>query len=124
VQIVKGWLDGDTLHERVVDVAGGDNGARVDPLSCEPSGTGARELCATWTDPDFDAAQPSFYYARVLENPTCRWSQRVCLAAGVVCDGDAANVPAGYEDCCSPDHERIIQERAWSSPIWLRPETR
>lgn len=122
IQIVKGWLDGDTVRERVVDVAGGDNGASVDPLSCEPSGEGARELCATWVDPEFDASQPSFYYARVLENPTCRWSQRICRASGVVCEGDAANVPPGLEDCCSPSHVPTIQERAWSSPIWMRPE--
>lgn len=123
IQIVKGWLEGETLRERVVDVAGGDNGARVDTATCEPSGDGARELCAVWTDTEFDPAQSAFYYARVVENPTCRWSQKLCLAAQVTCDGDAANVPAGFEDCCSAEHVPVIQERAWTSPIWIDPGT-
>ncbi len=119
IQIVKGWLDGDELRERVVDVAGGENGATVDTMTCEPEGRGARELCAVWTDDAFDPGEPAFYYARVIENPTCRWSQRVCREAGVVCDGAARSVPPGYEDCCAPEHAKTIQQRAWTSPIWV-----
>jgi len=124
VQIVKGWLEGGELHERVVDVAGGDNGARVDLDTCVPSGEGARELCATWSDPDFDPAEPAVYYARVVENPTCRWSQKLCRRAGVVCEGAARVVPDGFEACCGPEHVPVIQERAWTSPIWSYPEAR
>ncbi len=123
IQIVKGWLEGDTLRERVVDVAGGENGASVDPMTCEPEGAGARELCTVWTDPDFDPAEPAFYYARVVENPTCRWSQHLCREVGVLCEGEAQNVPSGFEACCAPEHVKTIQERAWTSPIWVRPAT-
>jgi hypothetical protein len=121
VQIVKGWLDGSELRERVVDVAGSaDNGASVDPASCETSGPGHDGLCAVWRDPDFDPTQRAFYYARIVENPTCRWSQKLCNARGVRCD-DPATIGEGLEACCSPDHRPVIQERAWTSPIWYRP---
>jgi hypothetical protein len=120
VQIVKGWIAGDTTHERVYDVAGGANGASVDAASCETQGDGAAQLCAVWRDPDFDPAERAFYYARVLENPTCRWSQRLCVAAGVRC-GDSSTVSPGFEPCCAPDHVPAVQERAWTSPIWYTP---
>jgi len=121
VQIVKGWLgdDGKT-HERVVDVVGGPNGASVDPLTCAQRGEGAEQLCTVWRDPDFDAGERAFYYARVLENPSCRWSQFVCNAQGVVCS-DPSTIQAGLEPCCSELHDPIVQERAWTSPIWYSP---
>ncbi len=120
VQIVKGWLDGDTLREETFDVAGGPNDAGVDVDTCTPYGEGATELCTVWTDPDFDAADAAFYYVRVLENPTCRWSQYVCNAAELDCD-DAASVPTDLTPCCSADHQATVQERAWTSPIWYTP---
>ncbi|MEZ4385944.1 MAG: DUF3604 domain-containing protein [Nannocystaceae bacterium] len=80
-QVIKGWLDADGAgHIEVIDVAGGDNGASVDPDTCAPQGDGADSLCAVWRDPAFDPSQRAFYYVRVLENPTCRWSARDCLA--------------------------------------------
>ena len=134
IQIVKGWVDASGAPmERVVDVVGdAANGAGVDPSTCEPTGTGAAELCTVWEDPDFDPTRRAFYYARVLENPSCRWSTRVCQQAGVDpfaadCATQAASKPAAFADCClgttndaflSP----TIQERAWSSPVWYRPE--
>jgi len=125
VQIVKGWLDrsllgSDRLREEVFDVAGGDNGASVDLATCQIRGRGSAELCSVWTDPDFDPRERAFYYVRVLENPTCRWSQRVCNEAGVDCS-DPTTVGAGYEPCCSAAHRRTVRERAWTSPIWYRP---
>ncbi len=107
-------------RERVVDVAGGDNQASVDTRTCERRGRGSEDLCAVWRDPDFDPAQRAFYYARVLENPACRWSQHLCSAAGVVC-GEPATIEPGYEACCGSDHRPIVQERAWTSPIWYTP---
>jgi hypothetical protein len=121
VQIIKGWLDGSELHERVFDVAGTpDNGASVALDTCEPSGAGHDGLCTVWRDPDFDASQRAFYYARVIENPTCRWSQKLCNARGVRCDAPET-IGEGLEGCCAPEHQPVIQERAWTSPIWYRP---
>ncbi len=64
--------------------------------------------CVIWNDPDFDASAPSFWYPRILEQPTKRWSQFQCEAAGR-CD----EFPQAVQD---------IQERAWGSPIWYLPE--
>ena len=120
LQVVKGWAKGNETFERVYDVAcsdGGvpdaathrcpDNGARVDLSDCSySSSSGSAELKALWQDPNFDPEQRSFYYVRVLENPTCRWSTWDALRTG--------NAPR-------PDVETTIQERAWSSPIWFLP---
>jgi hypothetical protein len=143
LQIIKGWVDADgSTHERVIDVAGqAENGAGVDPQTCAPTGRGADALCSVWQDSEFDASQPAFYYVRVLENPTCRWSTLQCQAAGVNpfaqdCSERAAEQTAlahergaegdVYAKCClSPEQEPfyspVIQERAWTSPIWYAP---
>ncbi len=121
VQVVKGWAAGGTTQEQVFDVAcsGGaavdpatnrcpDNGATVDLATCEISAdAGSDELKAVWNDPTFDPSQRAFYYVRVLENPTCRWSTWDALREGVEPRRDV-----------SP----TIRERAWSSPIWFTPE--
>jgi hypothetical protein len=122
LQLVKGWLDeSGQQRERVVDVAGSeDNGASVDTRTCATSSAGHADLCTVWRDPDFDPAVPAFYYLRVLENPSCRWSQRLCVAAAVDCAAPETIKP-GYEACCSADHRPVIQERAWTSPIWYQP---
>ena len=121
VQIVKGWVDASgQTHEKVFDVAGDPStGATVDTATCVQSGPGFGSLCAVWTDPEFDASERAFYYARVLENPTCRWSTYLCNASNIDCSG---TIPSGYEECCNPAVPKTIQERAWSSPIWYRPE--
>ena len=120
VQVVKGWVDEGTTHEVVYDVACSDgltvdqethrcpdNGATVDLDTCAVGdGMGAAELRTIWSDPDFDAGERAFYYLRVLENPTCRWSTWDALRAGVEPRRDVA---------------ATIQERAWSSPIWYTP---
>jgi hypothetical protein len=120
IQLIKGWYDNGELKERVVDVAGGDNGASVDIHTCQQSGEGHRQLCTVWTDPDFNPQAPAFYYARLLENPSCRWSQQICADAGVRCD-NPDTIPEGMENCCAAEHQKVIQERAWSSPIWYTP---
>ena len=120
VQIIKGWVADGATQEQVFDVSCSDglepdsethrcpdNGASVDLATCEISANlGAASLSAHWVDPDFDAAQRAFYYVRVLENPTCRWSTWDAIRSNV-----APN----------PDLHATIQERAWSSPIWYRP---
>jgi hypothetical protein len=120
VQVIKGWVGESGAEEAVYDVACADGrtpeaatgrcaatAATVDQATCEPStGSGAAELSTVWTDPSFDPARRAFYYVRVLENPTCRWSSWEALRAAVE---PPPNVP------------RTIQERAWSSPIWFSP---
>ncbi len=118
VQIIKGSLVSGAPQFQVFDVAGGPNTASVDPATCEPTGPGAESLCGVFTDPDFDPDVPAFYYARVLENPSCRWQAYHCLAAGIDCT-DPATVSEGFEGCC--DQPFSQQERAWSSPIWVVP---
>ncbi len=120
IQIIKGWVEEGEVRERVIDVAGGANQASVDLRTCAPLGTGHDSLCTRWVDDDFDPDAPAFYYARVLENPTCRWSQYVCNDAGVDCS-DPATVPSGLLGCCSEEHRPVIQERAWTSPMWYTP---
>jgi hypothetical protein len=134
VQIIKGWVDaqGET-HERVFEVAGDpENGASVDPQTCDPLGTGFADLCTVWHDPEFDPEQRAFYYARVLDNPTCRWTTRLCQSQGVnplspTCAEEAAAAGAEFANCCireedEPFYSPVIQERAWTSPIWYKPD--
>lgn len=109
-QVIKGWIDADDMaHVVVHDVAGGDNGASVDPVTCEPQGEGADSLCGVWTDPDFDPSEPAYYYVRVLENPRCRWSVADCQSLGDEAPPICDELPTA------------IQERAWTSPIWYTP---
>jgi len=123
IQIVKGWVDADgETHEAVYDVAGDpDNGAGVDLDTCTPTGSGHASLCAVWQDPKFKPDQRAFYYARVIENPVCRWSTRLCNDLGVDCD-NPGSVPTEYSECCGTIVEKTIQERAWTSPIFYQPE--
>jgi hypothetical protein len=72
----------------------------------------AAALCGSWQDPDFDATVPAVYYARVLENPSCRWTAWQCLSL------PKAERPALCDD---GDRPWVIQERAWTSPIWYSP---
>ena len=84
-----------------------ENGATVDARTCKTTpGTGAAQIKGIWRDPAFDRKQRAFYYVRVLENPTCRWSTWDAVRAGAM---------------PQPDLPRFIQERAWTSPIWFTP---
>ena len=116
IQIVKGWVENGEQRQRVWDVVCSsgrtpdesgrcpDTTAGVDPSSCKRTGKeGAPELEVTFSDPDYSAEQPAFYYARVLENPTCRWTTLLANSGG-------AELPA--------DVPATVQERGWSSPIW------
>lgn len=112
-QIVKGWIDAEgETHEKTFDVAGnGLNGADVDENTCQRSGEGHESLCAVWADEEFDPTQDAFYYLRVLEVPTCRWTAYDCATAG--------NEPDGCSDPAIPKTQR---ERAWSTPIWYEAQ--
>jgi hypothetical protein len=122
MQMVKGWLTEDGIRrEAVLDIAGdADNGAAVDINTCETRGKGFADLCTVWTDDDFKPEQQAWYYARVVENPSCRWSQRICAAHGVVC-GEPETIGDGLKGCCVDEHRPVVQERAWTSPIWYQP---
>lgn len=130
IQIIKGWVDSaGKTHESVFEVAGDTSDrAWVDLRTCEPRGRGYADLCAEWTDPDFDANEHAFYYARVFENPSCRWNQFYCASRGVDCskpskaDKDLATYTQfEYQQCCSDVVPKTVQERAWTSPIWFTP---
>jgi hypothetical protein len=120
IQIVKGWLDREgQTHEQVYDVvwSGGRKpgangklppvGNTVNVKKATWTNTiGAPELIAVWTDPKFDPAEPAFYYARVIEIPTPRWTAYDALRFGV-------QMP--------PEVLMTTQERAYTSPIWYSP---
>lgn len=114
IQIIKGWIDAaGEPHEQVFEVAGDpENGATVDLDTCARHGEGFDTLCAVWQDPAFDAQQNAFYYARVVENPVCRWTTWECL-----------RLPAEQrpEICTDETLPKTVQERAWTSPIWYNP---
>jgi hypothetical protein len=119
-QVVKGWLDSaGEVHEQVYDVAwsgdrkpGADGklppvGNTVDVANATWTNTiGAPELVAVWTDPDFDPAQRAFYYGRVLEIPTPRWTAYDAKYFGIT---------------LPPEVRMMMQERAYTSPIWYSP---
>jgi hypothetical protein len=121
VQIVKGWLDADgTPREKVYDVAWSDArvpgedgklpavGNTVDlSIPAWTNTIGASELGAVWQDPDFDANLKAFYYARVIEIPTPRWTAYDAVKFNLDLPD---NIPL------------IAQERAYSSPIWYNPK--
>ena len=123
IQVIKGWVEdpaaGEPMH-RVWDVACSDGreagadgrcpptDATVDIETCEAAGDfGAAELSARFTDPDYRPDVHAFYYVRVLENPTCRWTTRLANGGGVDLPED---IPVTQ------------QERGWSSPVWVRPQ--
>lgn len=122
VQVIKGWVDGQgKSQQHIYEVAGNpENSASVDLSTCQMRGEGYRQLCSVWRDPDFDPKQSAFYYARVVENPSCRWSQYICNANRVDCS-NPDTIGEGLEGCCSDAHRPTIQERAWTSPIWYTP---
>ena len=122
VQIIKGWTElSGKPHEKVYDVACSDgrkaniktglckdSRAKVNLSNCKISKNfGADELKVVWKDPDFNPNLKAFYYVRVLENPTCRWSTWDAIKSGEKPRGDLPST---------------IQERAWTSPIWYVPD--
>jgi hypothetical protein len=119
-QIIKGWLDKDgNVHEKIYDVAwSGDRrpgcdgklpsvGSTVDVANATWTNTiGAPELITVWKDPEFDPSQPAFYYGRVIEIPTPRWTAYDAKRYGVQ--------PL-------PGTAMTVTERAYTSPIWYTP---
>ncbi len=122
IQLIKGWLDASgELHERVYDVAVSDgreisedgntsqlvgNSVNIDTATYT-NDIGDPILSAHWTDPDFDPVEHAFYYVRVLEIPTPRWTTYDAAFFGIK---RPDNVPA------------TTQDRAYTSPIWYTPK--
>ena len=122
VQVVKGWIDasGQTA-ERVYDVVWSDADSRVmrggripavgDTVNREDASytntIGAAQLQTTWTDPDYFAGENAFYYVRVLEIPTPRWTLFDAVRFGIELSSEARD-------------DAVAQERAYTSPIWLK----
>jgi hypothetical protein len=117
IQMIKGWLEGGRQPMlKVFEIAGDPNNqAGIDLETCERIGEGFDRLCTVWTDPDFDPADRAFYYARVVENPSCRWNAYECIRLPL---------EERPESCHDPNVEKIIQERAWTSPVWYVPADR
>ena len=121
VQVVKGWRDSDgSLHEKVHNVALSDGreedaGGQVMPVgntvdledASYTNSIGASELAVVWTDPDFNKDELAFYYLRVLEIPTPRWTAYDAKFYGLTDLPD--EIPM------------VTQERAYTSPIWYTP---
>jgi len=121
IQIIKGWLDKDgEMHERIYDVAVSDDreigddgranaavGSTVDVANATYTNSiGDALLMAYWKDPDFDAKQRAFYYVRVIEIPTPRWTAYDAKRFGIK----------------MPEEVRMtVQDRAYTSPIWYTP---
>ena len=120
IQIIKGWTQSGQNFEKVYDVAWSGQrkpdpatgkvpavGSTVDVTKATYTNSiGATELKAVWTDPEFDPSQHAFYYTRVLQIPTPRWSTYDAVKLHVP-------PPAGVD--------ASVQERAWTSPIWFTP---
>jgi hypothetical protein len=114
IQIIKGWLGPDGSYQQAVhDVVVTERRAELDVRTCEVDAAGGDHgLCAVWQDPDFDPTKRAFYYARVVEVPSCRWNAWDCSRL------PEAGRPAA---CSDPAVPTTIQERAWTSPIWYTP---
>ncbi|MEM8493643.1 MAG: DUF3604 domain-containing protein, partial [Pseudomonadota bacterium] len=125
VQVIKGWLDpSGEMQEQVYDVAWSDENTRqrVDGKLAPVGDTvnredatytntiGAAELRTTWVDPDYREGQRAFYYVRVLEIPTPRWTLYDAVRFGVTLSDEAMA-------------DAVAQERAYTSPIWLKPKS-
>jgi hypothetical protein len=123
IQVIKGWVDtGGVQHEKIYEVSWSGKrklnakgalpavGDTVDiARATYTNSIGTAELSALWTDPAFDPDLHAFYYVRVLEIPTPRWSTYDAVKLGI-------DVPGGLPTS--------IQERAYSSPIWYEPKTK
>jgi len=119
IQVIKGWIEDGKSQERIYNVALSDERVTALDGSAPPVGNtvdvkqasytndiGDVQFSAPWEDPDFDSSTSAFYYVRVLEIPTPRWTTHVAVARDVE---PPEGVPAS------------LQERAYTSPIWYEP---
>ncbi|MDA9131514.1 DUF3604 domain-containing protein [Gammaproteobacteria bacterium] len=108
LQVVKGVVRNGELLTTIHDVGVTDTQSKLDISSCEVSGAGEKAMCSVWNDPNFNSSENAYYYVRVVANKSCRWSHNLCLQNPEYCEADLdASIP------------KVIQERAWTSPVWL-----
>jgi hypothetical protein len=106
LQVIKGVIRNGKIETTVHDIES-NLSSSIDLSTCQVSGVGLKSLCSVWDDPDFIPEEESFYYVRVVANQSCRWSHKLCLENPEYCQDENDNIP------------KFIQERAWTSPIWL-----
>ena len=108
LQVVKGVVRNGELLTSVHDVGVTDTQSKLDISNCEVTGSGEKAMCSVWNDPNFNSSENAYYYVRVVANKSCRWSHNLCLQNPEYCEaGSDASIP------------KVIQERAWTSPVWL-----
>ena len=108
LQVVKGVVRNGELLTTVHDVGVTNAQSKLDIANCEVTGSGEKAMCSVWNDPNFNSSENAYYYVRVVANKSCRWSHNLCLQNPEYCEADSdASIP------------KVIQERAWTSPVWL-----
>jgi len=108
LQVVKGVVRNGELLTSIHDVGVTDTQSKLDISNCEVTGSGEKAMCSVWNDPNFNSSENAYYYVRVVANKSCRWSHNLCLQNPEYCEADSdASIP------------KVIQERAWTSPVWL-----
>ncbi|MEM9669591.1 MAG: DUF3604 domain-containing protein [Pseudomonadota bacterium] len=101
LQLIKGWIDD-----------AGEKRFSVTTVADASSEGGSDQLCAAYEDPEYNPANPAYYYLRVIERPTLRWSAAQCEAES----------PESRPEECASELGRLVHEMAWTSPIWLKPQ--
>ncbi len=122
IQIIKGWVENGEMKDKIFNVVASDGRLKGDgtvtpidaPVNMETGAfnkeKGDPELMTVWKDPEFDPNQHAYYYVRVIQLPTAKWTL--------------------WDEIRNPgvkfpkETERILQERAWASPIWVEPNNR
>ena len=107
LQVIKGVVRDGIVETSVHDIQSSES-SDLDLKSCKVEGKGPRSMCSVWEDPNFNQGDEAYYYVRVIANKSCRWSHNLCVKNPKYCeDENDLNIP------------KFIQERAWTSPIWL-----
>jgi hypothetical protein len=126
-QIVKLWIDEQGKgHEQIFEIGRYAEPAEVDgdcSVSFKSPAQQRMSACHEWRDPQFDPRQSASYYVRAFEDRSCRWTGHLCAALQNSGELDCAADPG--HACCTTGPEavlKVVQERAWSSPIWYTPQ--
>ena len=108
LQVIKGVIRNGELETIVHDVKVSNPSTALDLSDCSIRGESVKSMCSVWEDPDFKQEDNAYYYVRVIANKSCRWSHNLCLNNPSYCEAESNFSPP-----------KSIQERAWTSPVWL-----